>query len=207
MSTSQQSQSALPYSGSCHCGFIQYVAVIPLPPVKALSPDQSTTSGARFYKCNCTTCRKMGYFHMRLPDAANQFFVLSPPDLESMSDYRCGSGHVQWFFCPKCGVRCFAAAGPWIKNEISRDLVDKAISPKRFEGGKSLSVWRMDPAVYLEMKTGYVSINALTIDQDQLHDQSLDLRHLVDEKAVEYMDGKEGKGERRYTYPHEGGAW
>lgn len=94
-----------------------------------------------------------------------------------------------------------------MKDEISRDLVDKVLPPGRFEGSESLSVWRMDPAVYLEMKTGYVSINALTIDQDQLHDQNLDLRHLVDEKVVEYMDGKEGKGEKKYTYPHEGGAW
>ncbi|GIC88107.1 uncharacterized protein Aud_004498 [Aspergillus udagawae] len=204
---SSLSQSALPYSGSCHCGFIQYVAVIPLPPAKALDPHQSTPSGARFYKCNCTTCQKMGYFHMRLPDAANQFFVLSPSDLELMGDYRCGSGRVQWFFCPKCGVRCFATAGPWIKDEIGRDLVEKARSPETFEGRDRLSVWRMDPALYQEHQTGYVSVNALTIDQDQPHEQSLDLRQLVDQKVVEYMDCKERKGEKRYTYPHEGGTW
>jgi hypothetical protein len=149
----------------------------------------------------------MGYFHMRLPDAANQFFVLSPPELESMGDYRCGSGHVQWLFCPKCGVRCFATAGPWIRDEISRELANKAISPTRYEGRGRLSVWRMDPALYLEQTTGYVSVNALTIDQDQLHEQSLDLRHLVDQKEVEYMDCKESKGDERYTYPHDGGTW
>jgi hypothetical protein len=53
----------------------------------------------------------------------------------------------------------------------------------------------------------YVSVNGLTIDQDQLHEQSLDLRHLVDQKEVEYMDCKESKGEKRYTYPHDGGTW
>lgn len=149
----------------------------------------------------------MGYFHMRLPDAANEFFVLSPPDLESISDYRYSSGHVQWFFYPKYSVRCFAATEPWIKDDISRDLIDKTISPERFEGRERLSVWQIDPAVYLEMKTGYISINTLTIDQDQLHDQSLDLRHLVDQKMVEYIDSKEEKGKKRYTYPHEGRTW
>jgi hypothetical protein len=104
-------------------------------------------------------------------------------------------------------VRCFATAGPWIKDEIGRDLVEKALSLETFEGRDRLSVWRMDPALYQEQQTGYVSVNALTIDQDQLHEQSLDLRQLVDQKVVEYMDCKERKGEKRYAYPHEGGTW
>ncbi|EAW15032.1 uncharacterized protein ACLA_004460 [Aspergillus clavatus NRRL 1] len=200
-------KSCLPYRGSCHCGCIQYIAIIPLPPAVALGSDQPVSSRARFYKCNCSTCQKMGYFHLRLPDAANQFFVLSPSDLGLLGDYRCQSGRVQWLFCPKCGVRCFAVAGPWKQDTIDRELVDMALPKNGDDEANPVSVWRMDPALYQERVTGYVSLNALTIDQDQAHGTTLDLRELVDRKWVEYLDCKERKEENRYTYPQEKGTW
>ncbi|EAL94065.1 uncharacterized protein AFUA_2G17680 [Aspergillus fumigatus Af293] len=75
----------------------------------------------------------MGYFRMRLPDAANQFVVFSPPELESMGNYR------------------------WGRAAVAR---------------RGCSVRRPVPA------------------------QSLDLKHLVDQKEVDYIDCKERKGRR-----------
>ncbi|GAB1195483.1 hypothetical protein APSETT444_004742 [Aspergillus pseudonomiae] len=56
------------------------------------------------------------------------------------------------------------------------------------ESKKTVTVWRMDPEIFQEDVTGYLTINALTIDQDQAHGKNLDLRQLVDNKLVEYMD-------------------
>src|SRR5689334_9947277 len=112
-------QSRLPYHGSCHCGFIRYVAFIPMPPAVALGPDVGKWSRAFFYKCNCSTCHKTGFFHLRLPKDPNSFYLLSPLDFqEKFLDYQCFDRFLHWYFCPKCGVRCFIASGEWKQEEV-----------------------------------------------------------------------------------------
>ncbi|KAE8374859.1 hypothetical protein BDV26DRAFT_269255 [Aspergillus bertholletiae] len=215
MATSAQEHSSLPYHGSCHCGFIRYIAFIPLPPAVALGPDVATGSRARFYKCNCSTCHKMGLFHMRLPDAPSQFFLLSPLDRDTLANYKCFKRHVDWFFCPTCGVRCFSAVARWKQDEIDvkrfsaalSNSADKPNLPGIEESTKTVTVWRVNPDGYQEDVTGYLSINALTVDQDQAHGDPLDLRQLVDKKWVEYLGWKGPTLDSRYDYPHDSGTW
>lgn len=65
----------------------------------------------------------------------------------------------------------------------------------------------MDPDTFQEDVTGYLTINALTIDQDQAHGKNIDLRQLVDNKWVQYSDWNMRKHESRYDYPQERGTW
>ncbi|OGM47449.1 hypothetical protein ABOM_002600 [Aspergillus bombycis] len=213
MTTSDEHHSSLPYHGSCHCGFIRYITFIPMPP--AVAPDGAEGARLRFYKCSCTTCHKMGLFHMRLPDAPNQFFLLSPLDRNTLANYKCPNGYINWFFCPTCGVRCFATVPHWKQDQIDIESISAAIPsrdgkpdlPGIEESTKTITVWRMDPETFQEDVTGYLTINALTIDQDQPHGNNLDLRQLVDNKLVEYMDWNTKKGDCRYDYPHDKGTW
>ncbi|KAB8227295.1 uncharacterized protein BDW43DRAFT_294537 [Aspergillus alliaceus] len=212
MTTPDNQQSSLPYRGSCHCGLIKYIAIIPRPPAVALGPDVPTGSRARFYKCNCSTCHKMGLFHLRLPDAPNQFFLLSPLDWDRMANYQCGKGLVSWLFCPTCGVRCFAMAAHWKKDQIGIDSISAAYKGQSELTGskettKTITVWRIDPEGYKENVSGYLTLNALSVDQDQAHGNRLDLRELVDNKWMEYLDRKDNKLENRYDYPHDCGTW
>jgi hypothetical protein len=77
-----QAPTRRPYHGSCHCGQTKYIAYLTLPPpTVAVDPYPGTT--IRIYKCNCSTCHKAGYFHVRLKDAPNDFVLLSPIDPEN----------------------------------------------------------------------------------------------------------------------------
>src|SRR5271167_2114931 len=87
-----------PYHGSCRCGLMKYVAFISLPPA-ALGAAALETPSVRFYKCNCTVCHKMGIFHTRVPDPPEDFYLLSPLDLSSLSDYQCAGKTIHWYFC------------------------------------------------------------------------------------------------------------
>ncbi|KAJ1706019.1 hypothetical protein AFGD_011563 [Aspergillus flavus] len=211
MTTSNEQPSSLPYHGSCHCGFIRYIAIIPMPPAVALGADATKGPHLRFYKCNCTTCQKMGLFHMRLPDAPNQFFLLCPQDRDSLANYKCQNGHINWFFCPTCGVRCFATVPHWKQDQIDIEKISAAVPkldlPGVEESTKTVTVWRMDPDTFQEDVTGYLTINALTIDQDQAHGKNIDLRQLVDNKWVQYSDWNMRQHESRYDYPQERGTW
>ncbi|KAI2814809.1 hypothetical protein CBS115989_8251 [Aspergillus niger] len=211
--------SPLPYHGSCHCGLVKFIAIISMPPVgvrDSAAPPPPSPSQPRFYKCNCSTCHKSGVFHMRLPDAPNEFFLFSPLNLEELSNYQCFKRLVNWYFCPTCGVRCFGVAARWKKDSIEPERFNLAISSeegkqitpiKDNDEQQRISVLRLDPEGYKENQTGYFSLNALTIDQDQPHGKRLDLRRIVDNKWLEYLDRKEGVADMRYDYPQEGGTW
>ncbi|KAL4982464.1 hypothetical protein BDW68DRAFT_170737 [Aspergillus falconensis] len=183
----------LPYSGSCHCGLVKFFAIISMPPAAAEDPPPlPSPSQPRFYKCNCSTCHKSGFFHMRLPDAPNEFFLLSPLDLEELGNYQCFKRLVNWFFCPKCGIRCFGVAARLERDYIDPRRFSMAISSeeegkqitaiKGLDGKQRIPVLRLGPEGYKENQTGYFTLNALTIDQDQAHGSRLDLRRIVDNK-------------------------
>lgn len=153
----------------------------------------------------------MGLFHMRLPDAPNQFFLLCPQDRDSLANYKCQNGHINWFFCPTCGVRCFATVPHWKQDQIDIEKISAAVPkldlPGVEESTKTVTIRRMDPDTFQEDVTGYLTINALTIDQDQAHGKNIDLRQLVDNKWVQYSDWNMRKHESRYDYPQERGTW
>ncbi|KAH8690909.1 hypothetical protein BGW36DRAFT_401233 [Talaromyces proteolyticus] len=147
----------LPYHSSCHCGLIKYVAFLSIPPVK--------------------------FLHMSLPDAPNQFFLLSPPDHDELVNYQC--------FKPR-----------WKRDEVDSEKLKMAISS---EEGKLITIGSQD--VKQSLPTGYFTVNALSIDQDQDHGLRLDLRQVVDNKWMEYSGCKENKADVCYDYPQEGGTW
>lgn len=70
--------------------------------------------------------------------------------------------------------------------------------------GRMTRVWGCKAEGWKEGKTGYLSVNALTVEQGQ---EGFDLREMVDRKWVSYLDCKEYKEEDRFDYPQVGGTW
>jgi hypothetical protein len=177
---------------------VRYVVFLTLPPA-ALGDDVDHTPSVRFYKCNCTACHKMGVFHVRVPDSPRDFYLLSPLDEAGLSDYLCSDKTLHWRFCSNCGVRCFTFMG---EGEVV-DVDMEAAAGKQSEG-EMTRVWKCKVEGWKEGKTGYLSVNALTIEQGQ---EGFDLREIVDKKWIAYLDCKDYKEEDRFDYPQEGGTW
>lgn len=124
-SSASPSRTTQTYPGSCHCGALSYLLRLTLPPPQPVT-DPAFTAAPKtlLYKCNCTTCQKMGFFHAR-PIAPEQDFVLffNPPEVESgekelglrdvLREYRCFSKVHAWYFCNICGVRIVGTQGDW----------------------------------------------------------------------------------------------
>ncbi len=77
------------YTGSCHCGALQFEI------------DADLSKGTE--KCNCTICTKMRLWSVRV--SSNEFRLISGE--EFLSDYTYGSGNAHHTFCRRCGVRPF----------------------------------------------------------------------------------------------------
>jgi hypothetical protein len=125
----EENAARKPYRGSCHCGMIRYVVSLVLPPAN-LDLDTSCGTSIRMYECHCSTCLKLGMFHLRLEDSPNDFVVLSPLTFEEpgvLGDYRTFAGEYHWYFCSNCGVRCFGFAGTDGKGAILDILAVTAI--------------------------------------------------------------------------------
>jgi hypothetical protein len=214
-----------PYRGSCHCGFIQYIVFITLPleststPAPGEAPPLPSTVA---YRCNCTTCQKTGFFHVRLTSAPDDFALLSPLDpMTELADYTCFHHKLHWLFCRRCGVRCFIFSG---QGEVVECDIEKDLGRRDFvEGIKGLQkgvkegmvkVWRpkkegwFERGFPLELRS-YFSVNAYTLEVGQ---EALDLREWTEGKKVLYLDCLEPNGEgtgkvRTYERPHYGGAY
>jgi hypothetical protein len=186
------------YHGSCHCGFIKYIIYSQFPPLAA---SDGTTRTAdlkqpilRIRKCNCSTCHKMAYFHVRLPHASQDFALLSPLDpLKDLGDYTCFDGLIHWLFCKKCAVRCFSLCG-------EGEVVEKEIE------GVNREVWvvKHDDRRLRNGDVSYLTINAQTLEPGQ---EGLDLREWYKKKWVCYLDCLDEEGEDRYGEPHRGGTY
>jgi hypothetical protein len=222
-----------PYIGSCHCGRIKYVAFISTPPAVAFSKDGQPPSKdenrarVRFYRCNCTSCHKMNFFHTRLPNAPMDFYLLSPLTLPTKDDdtsgdvltYLWNNRELDWFFCKACGVRCFASWGGWVEGKLDLEangvkLPDnwtEILKSNMSADGKSLKVLHLNPDGYNEGKDTYFSLNAVTIEHDQpatKDGKGLNLPEIVDKKWMGYVDMRyETENDYRFTYPHPGGCW
>jgi len=132
----------------------------------------------------------MGLFHVRPIDPPTDFQLLSPlnPTSGGLSDYQCFAKVNHWYFCPKCGVRCFSLIG---EGEVRTEDV---------EGEKKREVWGFKRKEWDEADKKYLSVNALTLEPDQ---EGLDLREWVEKGWIAYLDHS-GKEESNMGQPHAG---
>lgn len=74
------------------------------------------------------------------------------------------------------------------------------------EKGHKVKVWSAKREGWEEAKTGYLSVNAATLDHDQ---EGLDLREWHEKGWIAYLEIKspDGSGETRLREPHEGGMY
>jgi hypothetical protein len=185
--------------GSCHCGLTEYIVFLDLPhPFSSSNPPKSTDT--EIYRCNCSTCHKMGFLHVNPANPRADFMLLSPLDPDQgLSTYQCFSGNNKWYFCPKCGVRCFAFGGVGETNII--DVPELGESK-----GAMRKVWQ---AVWdgREETTPYLSVNGITMD----YREDFDLRVLTEGKQVHYLDDRSEPAEKklapRWDRPHHGGCY
>lgn len=99
-------------------------------------------------------------------------------------------------------MRCFIFNGPSEVAEV--DLQDWGVKPKKGSEGKLTRVWRPEEEGYVEGKTGYLSINAITLEPGQ---EGFDLNEWTEKQWILYMDCKDEKDEDRFGKPHRGGTY
>lgn len=201
---STQLSTRRPYHGSCHCGAIQYVVQLTFPPNL-----ESSASSIRIYKCNCSTCHKMGLFHLRPINPVEDFVLVKPTNLnEELGDYRCNKRAISWFFCKVCGVRCFSFGGEgevvdldldkWLGKTDTEGMTTKIWRPK---GGE----WRMQLDEEEWVRPGcYLSINATSIEPGQ---EGFSLKEWTEKGWISYIDAREKIGQMRLGEPYEGGMY
>ena len=125
--------------------------------------------------------------------------LLSPldPD-EGLSTYQCYDKKRKYYFCPKCGVRCFTLGGEGETHVVDfTELVDSKEGKREVWQAK----WDGEDAT-----RPYVSVNGTTID----YRKDFDLRVLTEEKRVQYFDGRsepQEEKEARWDRPHHGGSY
>lgn len=206
-----------PYRGSCRCGLIRYVAYITMPPVVGPDGKVDRYTSVRFYKCNCTACLKFGLFHMRLPNAPQDFRLLSPLEPEKiLTAYKILEEGTTWYFCPTCGVRCFSFGGKgraeeveveeWATRPADTTDVKAAAAAAGGEGSKTVrtKAWTIQKEGWDEgLRSCYLSVNAQTLEPED----GLDLREIADKKWLGYLDYREMKEKQRFDSPHIGGSW
>jgi hypothetical protein len=76
------------FSGSCHCGAIQF---------------QIWVKDFTVLACNCSICQKKGFLHLIVPP--EQFELLQGS--ESLQTYTFNTGTAQHHFCKTCGIAPF----------------------------------------------------------------------------------------------------
>lgn len=197
MAEKQPTRTAL--VGGCHCGSTRYVLFLTLPaPGSESHPPQEHDQ--RIQRCNCTTCHKMGHFHLKPSNPFADFMLLSPLDpFASLSDYLTSDRNLHFFFCKTCGVRCLIFYG--VGETVDVDL--GALGVKGFEAGTTTRVWRAK-----DVPPGtYISVNGHTVDAGQ---PGFDMRELTEAKSVMYLDNYfEGAMKRptRWDAPHPDGSY
>lgn len=183
------------YPGSCHCGFVQYTIRLQFPPI--LSRDAKSIS---LYKCNCSTCHKMGFFHCRPISPADDFELISPTNIEELGDYRTQTETNGWYFCKKCGVRVFGVGAVWARVQVPAegDEEERTVLRTRPTTKKKIVDGEEVDAPY-----HYVSVNAVTLEPSE----DIDLRKWHEEGWVCYVDARGRKGQSRPAEPYEGGMY
>lgn len=217
-----------PYTGSCHCGHVRYIAYLSLPELpypKTTPSEYREHSGHRIYKCNCTICHKAGILHLRLLNASEDFVVLSPSNpfapgsgLKSYVPEGCQGA---WHFCDKCGIRAFSLRGTGYNDEIElpSSLLQRSAS-RTLDGTAGeitakdsqitrISVWRPKQDWQESQDeeggpTDYLSVNCLSLDA---HNRNLDLRQLYENGYMAYVQTLEWEGLDYQDTPYFGGTY
>jgi hypothetical protein len=202
-----------PFKGSCHCGVTRYIIFLTLPhtPPPEDAPFPGPSPAQAFYRCNCTICQKMGFFHMRVPFAPDDFLLLSPLDpFAVLGNYQRLQKQLNFLFCKTCGTRCMTFMGEG--EVIDVDLTELGVEPGfglKDEQTKT-KVWRPKRDGWKEGKVNgcYLSVNGQSVEAGQ---EGFDLIEFVDKKWVLYydyleLDGTEAKPQR-YGKPHEYGTY
>lgn len=191
------------YPGSCHCGAIQYQVKLKFPPVH----DPSAKS-IRIYKCNCTTCQKMGFFHVRPISPAEDYILTSPSNIDVLGDYRCFAKKHGWYFCKQCGVRVLGLGGSW--EQIELDVDKWAGTKKAGEEEKLQKVWKTKGESRVVEQGGkkitrpfYLSVNAVTLEPNE----DIDLRKWHEKGWIFYVETRRQDGTPMGMKPHEGGMY
>ncbi|CAI6229676.1 unnamed protein product [Periconia digitata] len=190
------------YDGGCHCGKVRYKVRLDIPP--SSNPDY-LGRGTRIYKCNCTTCHKLGMFHARPGDPANDFIVLSPSSpTENLGVYNAFGGSNNWYFCRNCGAQLFGVGAKWVSEELD---VGKWAGDVNGDG-KTQTVWKTSALNILD-PTGkpahYVSVNSITVE-------GVDLIDWHDKGYIAYLNGRNRETENmretvRFRKPHPEGCY
>lgn len=194
------------YKGSCHCGFVNYQIRLKFPP----SHDQEGPS-ISLYKCNCSTCQKMGFFHCRPITPAEDFVLISPTNIKELGDYRVYTETNGWYFCKKCGVRVFGIGAKWGKAQIDLEAWGAGETGEGEGGGEKQVVLKTLETTKKRTIDGeevmkpyhYVSVNAVTLEPNE----DIDLRMWHEEGWVIYVDCRARTGQPRHGKPFEGGMY
>ena len=104
------------YSGSCHCGKVQYDVKLQL---------------GKVLSCNCSMCTRTGALLSFVP--AEQFTLRSGED--TLSDYQFNKHIIHHHFCSQCGVRSFSRAkGPDGKPTVAINVrCLEGVDPRKLE--------------------------------------------------------------------------
>jgi hypothetical protein len=174
----------LPFTGSCHCGATRYIVFITLPFETPNPPAPGDHYAPRprqvTYRCNCTTCVKTGYFHLRVASPPDDFMLLAPlnPLTGGLHSYMCNDRIIHWLSCKTCAVSCILFGGvsevveldepevlkgmEWAKEAVTyvgdgAGGGDVAPSSQRAEATSSttatkrkIKVWRPKPGLWKE---------------------------------------------------------
>lgn len=91
----------------------------------------------------------------------------------------------------------------WGEGEVAEVDLEAALGKE--SEGKMTKVWRCKAEGWFKPGSyNYLSVNAHTIEPKQ---EGFDLRELVDNKWLYYIDYLDKKVADRSDYPHEGGTW
>ncbi|KAK5061550.1 hypothetical protein LTR84_008094 [Exophiala bonariae] len=146
----------------------------------------------------------MNMFHVNPANPADDFMLLSPLDPDhGLSTYQCYEMRGKYYFCPKCGVRCFTFGG--VGETIFVDLGKIEVGDgKQLERKREVWHAKWDGE---EEPIPYLSVNGTAID----YREDFDLRVLTEQKRVQYFDDRsepeEKKKPARWDRPHYGGSY
>ncbi|KAK5189990.1 hypothetical protein LTR99_006371 [Exophiala xenobiotica] len=149
----------------------------------------------------------MNFFHVHPANPRDDFMLLSPHDPDvGLSTYQCNDRKRKYYFCPKCGVRCFTFTGVGETDVVDFKKLQVLVGDSTQELEGKREVWRAKWDGEDDTRP-YLSVNATTIDVRE----DFDLRLLTEEKRVKYLDGRsepeDEEMEARWDRPHYGGCY